>query len=64
MDSNSLNRRAAGTALTLFVAATMLSAGCNRGAQKADNGTWLSSKNWVAEYQRNKHQRIRLIRVI
>ena len=26
-------------------------------AQKADNGTWLSSKNWVDEYQRNKHKR-------
>lgn len=26
-------------------------------AQKADNGIWLSSKNWVDEYQRNKHKR-------
>ena len=26
-------------------------------AQKTENGTWLSSKNWVAEYQRIKHKR-------
>lgn len=26
-------------------------------AQKTDNGTWLSSKKWVAEYQKNKHKR-------
>jgi Fic family protein len=26
-------------------------------AQKAPDGTWLSSKKWVAEYQRTKHQR-------
>ena len=30
-------------------------------AQKADSGAWLSSKKWVAEYQRNKHQRVKAI---
>ncbi|HZP14859.1 MAG TPA: Fic family protein, partial [Nocardioides sp.] len=42
------------------ITATALRAAAERGrlrAQKADNGTWLSSKNWVAEYQRNKHKR-------
>lgn len=42
------------------ITATALRAAAERGrlrAQKADNGTWLSSKNWVAEYQRNKHRR-------
>lgn len=44
------------------ITATALRAAAERGrlrAQKADNGTWLSSKNWVAEYQRNKHKRAR-----
>lgn len=43
------------------ITATALRAAAERGrlrAQKADNGTWLSSKNWVAEYQRNKHKRM------
>jgi hypothetical protein len=26
-------------------------------AQKSPNGTWLSSKAWVADYQRSKHKR-------
>jgi len=44
------------------ITATALRAAAERGrlrAQKADNGTWLSSKNWVAEYQRNKHERVK-----
>ncbi len=44
------------------ITATALRAAAERGrlrAQKADNGTWLSSKNWVAEYQRNKHTRVK-----
>jgi len=43
------------------ITAVALRAAAERGrlrAQKADNGTWLSSKNWVAEYQRNKHKRV------
>lgn len=42
------------------ITATALRAAAERGrlrAQKTDNGAWLSSKNWVAEYQRNKHKR-------
>jgi Fic family protein len=42
------------------VTATALRAAAERGrlrAQKSDNGIWLSSKNWLAEYQRNKHKR-------
>lgn len=42
------------------VTATSLRAAAERGrlrAQKSDNGTWLSSKKWVAEYQKNKHKR-------
>jgi len=42
------------------ITATALRAAAERGrlrAQKTDNGAWLSSKNWVAEYQRNKHRR-------
>ena len=30
---------------------------CRLRAQKSENGTWLSSKNWVADYQKNKHKR-------
>ncbi len=43
------------------ITTTALRAAAERGrlrAQKADNGTWLSSKNWVAVYQRNKHKRV------
>jgi Fic family protein len=42
------------------VTATALRAAAERGrlrAQKSDNGTWLSSKKWVADYQKNKHKR-------
>ena len=42
------------------ITVTALRAAAERGrlrAQKSDNGTWLSSKKWVAEYQRNKHKR-------
>lgn len=42
------------------VTVTALRAAAERGrlrAQKLDNGTWLSSKNWVADYQKNKHKR-------
>lgn len=43
------------------VTVTALRAAAERGrlrAQKLDNGTWLSSKNWVADYQKNKHKRV------
>ncbi|MEO7422048.1 MAG: Fic family protein [Ornithinibacter sp.] len=39
---------------------TGLRAAAERGrlrAQKSDNGTWLSSKTWVADYQKSKHKR-------
>jgi Fic family protein len=39
---------------------TALRAAAERGrlrAQKSDNGTWQSSKMWVADYQKNKHKR-------
>jgi Fic family protein len=42
------------------VTVTALRAAAERGrlrAQKSDNGTWLSSKKWVADYQKNKHAR-------
>ena len=42
------------------ITATALRAAAERGrlrAQKSANGTWLSSRNWVADYQRNKHKR-------
>ena len=42
------------------ITATALRAAAERGrlrAQKSDNGTWLSSKNWVADYQKHKHKR-------
>lgn len=42
------------------VTATALRAAAERGrlrAQKSGNGTWLSSKKWVADYQKNKHKR-------
>ena len=42
------------------ITATALRAAAERGrlkAQKSQNGTWLSSRNWVAEYQQNKHKR-------
>lgn len=42
--------------------ATALRAAAERGrlrARKSANGAWLSSKNWVSEYQRNKHKRTR-----
>ncbi len=44
------------------ITATALRAAAERGrlrAQKTDSGAWLSSKNWVAEYQRNKHRRVK-----
>jgi Fic family protein len=44
------------------ITAVALRAAAERGrlrAQKADNGTWLSSKNWVAEYQSSKHRRVK-----
>jgi Fic family protein len=40
---------------------TALRAAAERGrlrAQKSDNGTWQSSKKWVADYQASKHQRM------
>ena len=43
------------------VTVTALRAAAERGrlrAQKLDNGTWLSSENWVADYQKNKHKRV------
>lgn len=42
------------------ITATALRAAVERGrlrAQKTESGAWLSSRNWVAEYQRNKHRR-------
>lgn len=42
------------------ITTTALRAAAERGrlrAQKSANGTWLSSRNWVADYQRNKHKR-------
>jgi Fic family protein len=42
------------------VTVTALRAAAERGrlrAQKTDNGTWLSSKKWLADYQKNKHKR-------
>jgi hypothetical protein len=39
---------------------TALRAAAERGrlrAQKSDSGIWLSSRKWVAEYQKNKHKR-------
>ena len=39
---------------------TALRAAAERGrlrAQKSADGTWLSSKNWVADYQQSKHKR-------
>lgn len=42
------------------ITVTALRAAAERGrlrAQKSDNGTWLSSKKWVADYQRSKHKR-------
>lgn len=42
------------------VTATALRAAAERGrlrAQKSANGTWLSSKRWVEDYQKNKHKR-------
>ena len=42
------------------VTATALRAAAERGrlrARKSENGTWLSSKKWVADYQKYKHKR-------
>ena len=42
------------------ITVTALRAAAERGrlrAQKSANGTWLSSKNWVADYQKSKHKR-------
>lgn len=42
------------------VTVTALRAAAERGrlrAQKSDNGTWLSSQKWVADYRKNKHKR-------
>jgi Fic family protein len=42
------------------ITATALRAAAERGrlrAQKSANGTWLSSKKWVEDYQKNKHKR-------
>lgn len=47
---------------TKGITATSLRAAAERGrlrAQKSSHGTWLSSKNWVDEYQRNKHKRVK-----
>lgn len=44
------------------ITATALRAAAERGrlrAQKTESGAWLSSRNWVAEYQRNKHRRFK-----
>ena len=43
------------------VTVTALRAAAERGrlrAQKSSNGTWLSSKKWVDDYQTNKHKRL------
>lgn len=42
------------------ITATSLRGAATRGrlrAQKTDTGTWMSSKNWVAEYQNSKYKR-------
>ena len=42
------------------VIVTALRAAAERGhlrAQKSDDGSWLSSKNWLADYKDNKHKR-------
>jgi hypothetical protein len=42
------------------ITVTALRAAAERGrlrAQKSANGTWLSSKKWVADYQKSKHKR-------
>lgn len=42
------------------ITVTALRAAAERGrlrAQKSANGTWLSSRKWVADYQENKHKR-------
>jgi hypothetical protein len=42
------------------VTATALRAAAERGrlrARKSENGTWLSSKKWVGDYQKYKHKR-------
>jgi len=42
------------------ITTTALRAAAERGrlrAQKSANGTWLSSKKWVEDYQKNKHKR-------
>jgi hypothetical protein len=42
------------------VTVAALSAAAERGrlrAQKSSNGSWLSSKSWLADYQSNKHKR-------
>ena len=42
------------------ITVTALRAAAERGrlrAQKIANGSWLSSKNWVEDYQQNKHKR-------
>lgn len=44
------------------ITATGLRAAVERGrlrAQRTDTGIWLSSKNWVEEYQRSKHKRLK-----
>lgn len=43
------------------ITAAALRAAAERGrlrAQKSANGTWLSSKNWLADYESNKHKRL------
>ncbi|THV41256.1 Fic family protein [Glycomyces buryatensis] len=42
------------------ITVTALRAAAERGrlrAQKTDSGNWLSSKNWLADYEKNKHKR-------
>lgn len=44
------------------ITAAALRAAAERGrlrAQKSANGTWLSSKNWLADYESNKHKRLK-----
>lgn len=47
------------------ITATGLRAAVERGrlrAQRSDTGIWLSSKNWVEEYQRSKHKRLKTMK--
>ncbi len=44
------------------ITVTALRAAAERGrlrAQKSDSGIWLSSRKWLADYQKNKHKRVK-----